>query len=380
MRVLHVYSGNLFGGIESILLALAHAPASRLDHEFALCFHGRLERELMRAGATIYHLGAVRLSRPASVAAARRALSTLLRSTVYERVICHAPWAQGLLGGVVRRAEVPLVFWAHDLMTGRHWTEKLARRTVPGLAVCNSRFTAGTLGALYPNLPAAVVYAPVEGHREPGGAQARRLTRAALDTPDDAVVIASACRSERWKGHLALVEALSRLDRPSNWVWWQVGGVQRPAEARFIAAVKQAARRLRVFDRIRWIGERDDVPALLAAADVYCQPNLAPEPFGVVFVEALAAGLPVVTSAIGGALEIVDQSCGRLVPPGDPIALASALRDLIGDPAERARLARAGPERARQLCEPAIVQQRLFDVLSRMPAAGSTRAEAMVGA
>ena len=52
------------------------------------------------------------------------------------------------------------------------------------------------------------------------------------------------------------------------------------------------------------------MPALLAAADLFCQPNTAPEPFGLSLVEALQAGLPVVTSGIGGACEIVDASCG----------------------------------------------------------------------
>ena len=56
--------------------------------------------------------------------------------------------------------------------------------------------------------------------------------------------------------------------------------------------------------------QRDDVPRLLAAADIFCQPNLGPEPFGIGFVEALSAGLPVITTATGGALEIVDGDCG----------------------------------------------------------------------
>ena len=59
---------------------------------------------------------------------------------------------------------------------------------------------------------------------------------------------------------------------------------------------------------------------LLAAADVFCQPNSGPEPFGIVFVEALYAGLPVIATAIGGAQEIVDAACMR---SGD----AGALRD-----------------------------------------------------
>src|SRR5687767_5063339 len=117
MRVLHVYSGNLFGGIEAILAAIASAQGicPGVEHEFALAFHGRLENELFWAGARVHHLGAVRVSRPSTVRAARAALAGLLGSGAYDRVVCHAPWAQAIFGRVVRRARVPLVFWAHDV-------------------------------------------------------------------------------------------------------------------------------------------------------------------------------------------------------------------------------------------------------------------------
>jgi glycosyltransferase involved in cell wall biosynthesis len=140
------------------------------------------------------------------------------------------------------------------------------------------------------------------------------------------------------------------------------------------------ARKSRVFDRVRWLGERHDVAALLASADLYCQPNLEPEPFGMVFIEALAAGLPVVTSASGGALEIVDESCGRLVAANDRPALAAALRSLIDDRALRAQLAAAGPERARRLCDPAAVERELFDVLSGMTRPAARHTPVAVGA
>lgn len=366
MRVLHVYSGNLFGGIEVILIALARGRSLSpgVEHEFALCFQGKLARELTRFGARLHHLGPVRMSRPATARSARAALAALLASTAFDRVICHAPWAQGIFGGVARRARVPLVFWAHDVMKGRHWTERLARRVAPDLAICNSRFTASTLGSLYSSVPAAVVYAPVEMRRWPMDAKERRLTRVFLNTAERAIVIIQASRSERWKGHALLLEALSELRDVPNWIWWQVGGAQRPAEAAFLSALKQSAKRFGIFDRVRWIGERDDVPRLLAAADLYCQPNLDPEPFGVAFVEALAAGLPVVTVGRGGACEIVDDSCGILVPPRDPHALAAEIKQLIEDPGRRARLAAAGPARARRLCDPATALQRLADVLA----------------
>ncbi len=92
---------------------------------------------------------------------------------------------------------------------------------------------------------------------------------------------------------------------------------------------------------------------MLAAADIHCQPNTGPEAFGIAFVEALYAGLPVVTTAIGGALEVVEDTCGILVAPSSPASLARALSRLIGGDELRRRLGSAGPARARHLCDPA---------------------------
>src|SRR5262249_7844601 len=96
-----------------------------------------------------------------------------------------------------------------------------------------------------------------------------------------------------------------------------------------------------------------DVPRLMAASDVYCQPNIGPEPFGLAYVEALYAGLPVVTSASGGATEIVTEACGILCPPDDVKAVASALRELIANSERRRTLGETGRGRAAELCDPA---------------------------
>ena len=118
----------------------------------------------------------------------------------------------------------------------------------------------------------------------------------------------------------------------SDWHCWIAGSPQRSRERYFVASLHAQARLLGVADRISFLGERRDVPRLMAAADVHCQPNHVGEPFGNVFIEALCAGTPSVTSALGGALEIIDDTCGRLVPPRDPEALANALQGLmVGD-------------------------------------------------
>jgi glycosyltransferase involved in cell wall biosynthesis len=366
MRVLHVYSGNLFGGIEAMLVAIARQPGSSagLESEFALSFEGRLSEELAAAGACVHRLGEVRVSRPATVRRARRALKVLIASRRFDRVICHASWSHAVFGGPIRRTGVPLVVWAHDVLDGTHWTERWARRTPPDLAICNSRFTAASVKAIHSGVPVAVVHPPAHVAHTPLTAAERDAVRAELTTPPGAVVVVQASRMEAWKGHTVLIDALARLRDRDDWVCWQIGGAQRPREIEYVESLAARARELQVADRIRFIGQRADVMRLLAAADIHCQPNTNPEPFGVAFVEALAAGLPVVTTAIGGALEIVDESCGALVPPSAVAALSESLERLMDDASLRAKLGARAGARARELSDPAMQLHRLHDVLA----------------
>jgi glycosyltransferase involved in cell wall biosynthesis len=131
------------------------------------------------------------------------------------------------------------------------------------------------------------------------------------------------------------------------------GGPQKGGEAAYLAELRHRAVKLGVGDRVRFLGQRSDVPRLLAASDILCQPNTAPEPFGIAFVEALYVGRPVVTADLGGGREIIDPECGLLVPPNDPEAVAVALGGLVENQGRRQALGAAGPSRAATLCDPA---------------------------
>ncbi len=101
--------------------------------------------------------------------------------------------------------------------------------------------------------------------------------------------------------------------------------------------------------RVHFAGQvpHDDLPSYHAAADVFVAPSVGGESFGVVLVEALAAGLPVVASDIAGYREVLrDGVEGILIPPSDPAALAGAVARLLEDPGLAGRLGRAGTARA----------------------------------
>ena len=182
---------------------------------------------------------------------------------------------------------------------------------------------------------------------------ARGATRSALGVRGDEPVILIAARLEAWKGHELLLDALSRVGAARPWQCWIAGGPQRDEEREYESSLRARCVRAGLSERVRFLGQRSDIPDLLAAADVYCQPNVGPEPFGISFVEALAAGLPVVSTRIGAAVEIVDDTCGRLSAPHDAAALATTLEDLLASGATRRALGAGGPARAAALCAPA---------------------------
>lgn len=367
LRILHVHAGNLYGGVETLLVAMARFRelCPGLESHFALCFEGRLSGELRAAGVPVHVLDRVRISRPWTTWRARRRLRQLLRREHFDVSVFHMTWPVAIFARTARAENQKLIFWAHSFHSGRNWLERLARRTTPDLAIATSRFVGRSVANLYPHTPAEVVYAPVPFVEAPEAAQWRSETRRQQGVAEDCTVIIQVSRFEWWKGHLLHLEALARLKTARPWTCWIVGGPQTAEDRRQYDKVRDAAERLGVAPRVQFLGQRSDVPRLLAGADIFCQPNQGPEPFGIAFVEALWAGLPVVSTAMGGALEIVDDSCGLLVEPENPEALAAALDGLIGSSDLRARLGQGGPARARALCDPAA-QMHALETAVRM--------------
>jgi glycosyltransferase involved in cell wall biosynthesis len=173
--------------------------------------------------------------------------------------------------------------------------------------------------------------------RVPPAAPARdaALHAALVDGRPDFVVLTPA-RLHPQKGHTYLLQAAAQV--PDATLVFAGDGPLR-------AALEAEARELGVAGRCVFLGQRADVPALLAAADLFVLPSLF-EGLPVSVLEAMAAERPVVATAIGGTDEaITPEETGLLVPPRDPAALASAIRRLQADPAFARRLAVAARAR-----------------------------------
>lgn len=160
---------------------------------------------------------------------------------------------------------------------------------------------------------------------------------------DELVLLCVASLTPR-KGHAVLLRALAPLkDRP--WRLRCAGGAHDPATA---AALRTLTAALDLAERIEWLGELEsaDLDAAYQQADVLVLPSFH-EGYGMALAEALARGLPIVSTAAGAIPDTVPAAAGLLVPPGDAAALTEALARVIDEPALRTQLA-AGACAARQ--------------------------------
>ncbi len=274
-----------------------------------------LARLVRDEGVTLVH---ARSRAPAwsALLAARRTGARFL--TTY-----HAPYSAGLPGkrlynSVMARGErvIAISQFVAGLVQAQHGVRSGRIRLIPR-GVDPERFD-----------PAAVSADRVAALRTQWGLRA------------DRPVVLLPGRLSRWKGHDKLIEAL-RWSRTPGLVAVFAGPLDR--RDRYVATLRRLAEASDVAERVRFVGQCDDMPAAMLLADVVVSPSVAPEGFGRVVIEAQAMRRPVIATEHGGGAETVSHGqTGWLVPPADPVALASAIDRVLALPAaERDRVAAA---------------------------------------
>lgn len=145
------------------------------------------------------------------------------------------------------------------------------------------------------------------------------------------------------KAHRDLLEAVAHLGPARQGLHLVLMG-----EGGLRAEITMQAAQLGLASQVHLLGLRQDVPSILAGLDLLVQASLR-EGMPNAVLEGMAAGLPIVATNVGGTAEaLADGACGVLLPPGDPAALGSALRDLLADPGRAAQLAAAARRRVEE--------------------------------
>lgn len=334
--VLHLATGNLFGGVETNLINMFRRRElmPRIQLSFALMFPGRLRNELQDLGAPLVDLCPVRMRYPWQVWRARRLLRKHLNANRPGLVISHSCWTHAIFSSVAKKAGVTCALWLHDRPKGpgknRSWSEYLAAKAPPDILLCNSNFTKGGVSGLYPRLSPEIVYPVTDLHCPLNLEEIKLEIRKALGCPADRRVVLTTSRFDPYKGHMALIDGLGAIGCEGDWECWIANEPQNDDELNFKIKIIERAKKLGIEGRMRWLGHRSDVKNLYAAANWFCQPNLEPEPFGQVFLEAQVMGCPVMTFGMGGALEAVGPiSPNIILEPGNTQALTDSLRKAL---------------------------------------------------
>lgn len=350
IRVAHVIRSLEFGGAEKMVLALAGAQRAAGGVEpVLLCVArgGPLEEEAARRDLSwrVAGLGGVRWLSP--VFRLRRLLAETAPDVVHTHNFLshlHAAPAAGMLG-------IPVVHTKHGRAVnpgrlGAPLRRMLYERSARIVAV--SAETAGRLAELsgIDRERIGVVYNGIDtGLLAPGDAAAeKRAARRSLGLPEEAIVIGAVSRLDPVKDHPAMLRAFARAtDGRPDALFVIVGdGPKR-------GAIEALAAELALGDRLVMAGFREDVRPWLRAMDLFLQPSFR-EGLSLTILEAAAAGVPIVATAVGGTPEIIeDGASGTLVPAGDDEALAGAIGRFLADPAPFERMAAAALERARRL-------------------------------
>jgi D-inositol-3-phosphate glycosyltransferase len=269
--------------------------------------------------------------------------------------VVHAHfWMSGLAALIgARRVRLPVVQTFHALGTVKRRHQGRADTSPPQrvrLEACVARDVARIVATCSDEVDELVRMGAARRHIEviPCGVDLDVFTNTGPSLPrSDRRRLVTVGRLIERKGVQTIIEALPALADVELLV---AGG---PAAEELdgdpdVARLRTVAGRHGVSDRVQLLGRvlRDDVPALLRSADVVVTVPWY-EPFGMVPLEAMACGKPVVASAVGGLRDtVVPGGTGLLVPPRRPDLLAEALRSLLGSPLRIARLGRAAEERA----------------------------------
>jgi phosphatidylinositol alpha-mannosyltransferase len=331
--IISPYSLTLPGGVQGQVLALARVLRTKGPETRVLgpCDGPPPDAGVTPLGNSLPTAANGSVAPIAPDASAQFRLIRALREEDFDVVHLHEPLAPGttMTALLVRSAPIVATFHAAGGSMAYRWlrpgVRALARRIDVRCAVSDDArvMAEAALGGSY-----RVLYNGIEIDR----------VQAVVPARTDAPTILFVGRHEPRKGLDVLLASLAHL--PSDTQLWVAG---EGPDTRALRAQYGAD------SRISWLGRitEDEKLARLRGADVFCAPSLRGESFGIVLLEAMAAGTAIVASDLPGYANVVRSGLDAvLVPPGDPGALAAALVGVLTSPARRAALVASGAARA----------------------------------
>jgi glycosyltransferase involved in cell wall biosynthesis len=341
--ILQVLPSLITGGVERGTIEIAQAITEAEATALVASAGGPMVRLLERCGAIHVTLPLTTKS-PLGIWRNAAALETLIRerkvSLVHARSRAPA-WSAWL---ACRRTGVPFVTTFHGTYSESFPFKRLYNSVmVRGrIVIAASHFIADLITIRHGVDPARIRVIPRgvdPAVFDPALVSGKRIAKLAAEwrLPDGVRTVVLPGRLTSWKGHSVLLDAIARLNRPEVMCVFVGSDQGRHAYGR---ALEDQATRLGIADRLRLVGQCDDMPAALSLSDVVVHASTKPEAFGRVVIEAQAMGRPVIAADLGGPVETVRHGeTGWRVRPNDPDALAAAIGMVLDlDPAEQRAL------------------------------------------
>jgi glycosyltransferase involved in cell wall biosynthesis len=242
--------------------------------------------------------------------------------------------------------------------------------------ITNSAYTAAWVRSVAPRARLEVVHNPVDLARfDPDRIDRAQARERIGEAGSRRILLGVVAQLSPWKGQDTAVEALAALrEQGLDAQLLLIGSAKFVARATrfdneaFVARLRTLIASRGLEDRVSLLGERSDVPELMRALDVLLLPS-EQEPFGRALIEAMAMGVPVLATNVGGPPEIVQEGVqGYLLAPHEPDAWAAAIRGIVEHPERAQEMGRAGRERAARAFSAEQHARAVLDVYRRAAA------------
>lgn len=298
-------------------------------------------------------LAANLISNSPSILLYRSQLRSLLRDLKPDLVHTNG-FKMHVLGALAKPQSTALVWHIHDYISSRAVMARIMRRFSrrADAIIANSRHVAADTRQVLGHLPSIYPILNVVDLTEftPAGPT---LDLDALSgfasVPDGTLRVGLIATLAWWKGHRLFLRGLAKVDPALLVRGYYIGGALYKTQSQeSLEELRAYARELGVSDRVGFTGVVAQPAAAIRALDILVHTSTEPEPFGRVLVEAMACGKPVITTALGGASEIIAHGDFALtIDPQNPVSLANAIANVCADPTLKHRLGSNGLSTAR---------------------------------
>ena len=328
------------GGSEVALLHLMQfGHGQGVTWAVAFLSPGPMVQQCADLGVEAFVVPAGRLREPHRMAGAIWRLSRIVRSGRFDAVLSWMGQPHLYGGPAAMLARVPALWFQHGRASDGVWQDRLATlMPARGILAC-SRSSADGQEQLWPKRPVRVVHPGVDLSRfDPEQMPPAATLRSQLGLPPSGPIIGIVGRLQRWKGFHHVIAAMPAiLARHPDVTCLLVGG-EHALEPDYPDVLRRQIEAAGLSQQVRMVGLQRNVPQWMAATDVILHAS-EDEPFGIVVIEAMALGKPVVATDAGGPREIItDGVDGLLWQMGNVDALSTAVLRCLDDPAMASRL------------------------------------------